>query len=95
MAFLLLTRDMPAHELSTKQQGMGCLAYDPLLNPGYGYVPSLAVGIVFAVVFGLIMIAHIAQTSITRKWWYCTFALAALGTAINGTACDSPYSLCV
>lgn len=84
----LFTRDLLAHELPKKQQGSGCLAYDPLVDPTYGYVPNLAVGIAFAVIFGLIMIAHIAQTSIKRKWWYITFALAALGNANNRNSYD-------
>ncbi|KAL9094938.1 MAG: hypothetical protein Q9165_002888 [Trypethelium subeluteriae] len=75
----LLARALPAHELSNEQQGEGCLPYDPLLRPGYGYIPSLAVGIVFAVIFGLITIAHIGQTTIKRKWWYSTFAIGAIG----------------
>ena len=72
-------RDLSADELSKKQQGSGCLAYDPLVDPTYGYVPNRAVGIIFAVIFGVIMVLHIGQASIKKKWWYYTFAIAALG----------------
>ncbi|KAF2239605.1 RTA1-domain-containing protein [Viridothelium virens] len=82
----LLARTLPAHELSNTEQGKGCLAYDPLLDPGYGYIPNLAVGIVFAVIFGLITIAHIGQTTIKRKWWYSTFAIGAIGECVGWAA---------
>ena len=75
----LLARDVPIQDLSKKQQGMGCLAYDPAVDPAYSYIPNLSAGIVFTVAFGLMMIAHIAQASVKRKWWYYTFAIGALG----------------
>ncbi|KAI9691012.1 MAG: hypothetical protein M1822_008632 [Bathelium mastoideum] len=82
----LLTRDVPAHELSQKQQSVGCVAYDPLVDPGYGYIPTLAAGIVFSIIFGLTMFAHITQTVIKRKWWYSTFAIAAVGECVGWAA---------
>ena len=79
MAFLA-RRAVPASQLARHDRVVGCVAYDPLVEPGYGYVPSLAAGIVFVVVFFLTFSAHCIQTGLSRKWWYSLIAVGALGT---------------
>ena len=80
MALFGRTDTSPAATLSNSQRATGCVAYDPLaLEPTYGYDPSLAPGIVFTVAFFLSLTAHTVQTIQSRKWWYSTFALGALG----------------
>lgn len=51
-----------------KQIQAGCHALIPGYNPAYGYVPSLAAGIVFCILFGLSMSGHLFQ-SIRKKRW--------------------------
>lgn len=77
----LLERKLLASQLSHHDRSVGCIAYDPLVEPTYGYVPSLAAGVVFVVVFFLIFVAHCVQTAIKRQWWYSLIALGALGTS--------------
>ncbi|QGA13175.1 hypothetical protein EYB26_000822 [Talaromyces marneffei] len=57
-----------------------CYAYDPALevDTNFGYVPSLAAGIVFTTLFGLSMIAHTVQFIWTRWWWCSVFSVGAL-----------------
>lgn len=61
-----------------------CRAYDPTLDVdiNYGYVPSLAAGIVFSTLFGLSMIAHTVQFIWTRWWWCSVFSIGALGKLV-------------
>lgn len=77
----LFTRSSPlAENLSNSQGSKGCVAYDPrAIAPTYGYVPSLASGIVFTVVFFVSMLVHIVQVARARKWWYSALALGAFG----------------
>ena len=66
--------------LSDSERGKGCVPYDPnAKEPTYGYDPSLAAGVVFTVVFFLLMLAHIVQVTKSRKWWYSALALGAFG----------------
>lgn len=85
-AMAILARALTASQVPHSQRGIGCYAFDPLADPPYGYDPSLSAGIVFSVVFGLSMLAHIAQFSIKRKWWYATFAIGALGELMGWAA---------
>ena len=75
----LFTRATRAGLLNNMDRGKGCVAYDPTVAPSFDYIPSLAPGIVFSVFFALSLIAHILQTSISRRWWFSTFAIGALG----------------
>ena len=63
----------------TNNMSSGCIAYNPEYTPAYNYVPSLAAGIVFSVIFLLAMVTHYAETIWTRKWFYVSFALGATG----------------
>ncbi|KAL6716940.1 hypothetical protein ACLMJK_004852 [Lecanora helva] len=73
-----------ARYLSNSQRSSGCVAYDPLAKaPTYGYVPSLAAGVVFTVVFALSLFTHTFQVARSRKWWYSSLALGALGETIG------------
>ena len=76
----LVERVLLASQLSHRERVKGCVAFDPLIEPAYGYRPSLAAGVVFVVVFFLTMTAHCVQASIKRKWWYILFAVGALGS---------------
>ncbi|KAI4253955.1 MAG: hypothetical protein LQ352_003378 [Teloschistes flavicans] len=82
----LLERKLLASQLSHHDRSVGCIAYDPLVEPTYGYVPSLAAGVVFVVVFFLIFVAHCVQTAIKRQWWYSLIALGALGELLGWIA---------
>lgn len=95
MATLITRATVDAFDL--KKRGDGCVAYNAAAKePTYGYVPNLAAGIVFSVVFGLTMIAHFAQVIQYRKWWYLTLPLGALcelmGWAARAAAHNCPYS---
>jgi hypothetical protein len=46
----------------------------------YGYDPSMAVGIVFCVLFGMSMLLHIFTSFRYRVWWQMVFAVGALST---------------
>ena len=63
----------------------GCHAYDPAVESTFNYVPSLAPGLVFTIVFALSLVAHTGQFIYTRKWWYSTFALVRAIFARNVT----------
>lgn len=76
----------PASLLDNKQQGTGCVPYDPAANPPYNYVPSTAPGVVFVVCFSLAMLGHIAQVGISRKWWYTSFTLGAMSELMGWAA---------
>lgn len=56
----------------------GCVPYNPAQRTAYGYVPSLAAGIVYCVLFGLSMIAHTFQAIKTRALWNLVFAVGCL-----------------
>ena len=84
-----------AHDLKTRVNG--CVAFDPSAKlPTYGYDPTLAAGIIFSVVFGLTMLAHLVQTIQYRKWWYSAIGLGALGELIGwiarAAAHNCPYN---
>lgn len=81
----LLEKILLASQLSHHDRSVGCVAYDPLVEPAYGYVPSLAAGIVFVIVFFLILVTHCVQITIKRQWWYSLIALGALGTFSNSS----------
>ncbi|CAD0112171.1 unnamed protein product [Aureobasidium uvarum] len=68
----------------------GCVAYNPSQRTAYGYVPSLAAGIVYCVLFGLSMIAHTFQAIKTRALWNLVFAVGCLSTS-DLTLCRSLY----
>ena len=75
----LFVREL-ARNLSNSQRSSGCIAYDPVAKaPTYGYVPNLAAGIIFTVIFFLSLFAHVFQVIRSRKWWYSTLALGAFG----------------
>lgn len=58
-----------AENLTNQERGKGCVAYDPKArDPTYGYVPNLAAGIIFTVIFSLSLFAHIVQVYRSRKW---------------------------
>lgn len=59
--------------------GKGCIAWDPTVENDYNYKPNLGAGVVYTIFFSLSLIAHLAQSTIKRKWWYMAFALGALG----------------
>ena len=71
-----------AENLTSKQRAKGCVAYDPHARaPTYKYVPNLAAGLVFTIVFFLSFLAHTVQVTRSRKWWYSALALGAFGEA--------------
>lgn len=77
-----------AENLTNSQRGNGCVAYDPHAKaPAYGYIPNIAAGIVFSVVFGLSLLAHIVQVTKSRKWWYSSLALGAFGKSLHRLHC--------
>ncbi|THZ35960.1 RTA1-domain-containing protein [Aureobasidium pullulans] len=74
----------------------GCEAYNPLQRTAYGYVPSLAAGIVYCVLFGLSMFFHVFQTIKTRALWNLVFAIGCLtevlGWAARSWSNECPYN---
>lgn len=56
----------------------GCHAYISSINPNYGYVPSLAGGIVFCVLFGACFFYHFFQSCRIRAATSILLALGAL-----------------
>ncbi|KAI5249980.1 RTA1-domain-containing protein [Aureobasidium subglaciale] len=71
----------------------GCMAYDPRQRSAYGYVPSLAAGIVYCVLFGLSGLAHTFQAIRTRALWNLVFAIGCL-TEVLGWAARSWSNQC-
>ncbi|KZF22887.1 RTA1-domain-containing protein [Xylona heveae TC161] len=73
-----------------------CHAYVPGYDPSYGYIPSMAAGITFCVLFGLSMFIHTGQAIWTKRWWCLVFALGALtevlGWAGRTWSADCPYN---
>ncbi|CAD0092219.1 unnamed protein product [Aureobasidium vineae] len=74
----------------------GCVAYNPSQRTAYGYVPSLAAGIVYCVLFGLSMVAHTFQAIKTRALWNLVFAVGCLtevlGWAARTWSNECPYN---
>ncbi|KAH0414918.1 hypothetical protein KCU90_g15203, partial [Aureobasidium melanogenum] len=74
----------------------GCAAYNPAQRTAYGYVPSLAAGIVYCILFGLSMIAHTFQAIKTRALWNLVFAVGCLteilGWAARTWSSECPYN---
>ncbi|KAL8818583.1 MAG: hypothetical protein Q9223_002808 [Gallowayella weberi] len=63
-----------------------CSSWDPTNPPSYGYMPSLAAGVIFVALFGLAFTAHLAQTIISRRWWLILFAIGAAGELVGWIA---------
>jgi hypothetical protein len=61
-----------------RQLQTGCHAYIDGIGTPYGYVPSLAAGIVFLVLFGLTMVGQAIQFAWKRTWWCAVFAVGSL-----------------
>ncbi len=55
-----------------------CVAPIAGRNGAYGYTPSLAVGIVFCVLFGVSMLRHTFASVRYHIWWQLVFAVGAL-----------------
>lgn len=72
-----------------------CHAYIPGLETSYNYVPSLAAGVLFCVLFGLSMVVHIVQFTWKRTWWCSVFAIGCLvellGWAARAWSSQCPY----
>ncbi|KAL8804716.1 MAG: hypothetical protein Q9182_002408 [Xanthomendoza sp. 2 TL-2023] len=63
-----------------------CSPWDPTHPPNYGYMPSLAAGIIFTTLFTLAFTAHLIQTLISRRWWLILFATGAAGELLGWIA---------
>ncbi|PYI15052.1 RTA1-domain-containing protein [Aspergillus japonicus CBS 114.51] len=74
----------------------GCHAYVEGYGTSYGYQPSLAAGIVFCVLFGVSMLAHLVQMVWKRTWWCTVFVLGCatelIGWAGRTWSADCPYN---
>ncbi|PWY84597.1 RTA1-domain-containing protein [Aspergillus sclerotioniger CBS 115572] len=74
----------------------GCHAKIEGYGTSYGYVPSLAAGIVFCTLFGLSMILHMVQLVWKRTWWCAVFVLGCmvevLGWAGRTWSAECPYN---
>ncbi|BCR85595.1 RTA1 domain-containing protein [Aspergillus chevalieri] len=66
-----------------QQLRIGCHGYIDGFNTSYGYVPSLAAGIVFLVLFGLSMIAHTVQCVWKKTWWTMVFTVGCMTEVIG------------
>lgn len=63
----------------------GCPAYDPTIDTQYGYVPSLAAGVIFVTLFGISLFLHIAQSTWYRSWWgYVSLSLDPIHRGFKG-----------
>lgn len=58
---------------------MGCHAKVPGIATSYGYIPTLAVGIAYCVLFGVSMLLHTAQMCWKRTWWTSVFSVGCMG----------------
>lgn len=65
----------------------GCHAKIPGIDTSYGYVPTLAVGIVFCALFGTSMIVHTTQMCWKRTWWTSVFSIGCMGTNVLDLSC--------
>lgn len=61
-----------------EQLSEGCHAYISAFTPSYGYIPSLAAGILFCVLFGIPLLYHTFQFCRVRKTTSILLALGAL-----------------
>lgn len=68
-----------------KQLTYGCHAKIDGYGTSYGYVPSLAAGIVFCVLFGLSMLLHTLQLVWKRTWWCSVFVLGCISMSTPST----------
>ncbi|KAL4754034.1 hypothetical protein BDW72DRAFT_157538 [Aspergillus terricola var. indicus] len=79
-----------------RQLQTGCHAYIDGIGTPYGYVPSLAAGIVFLVLFGLTMVGQAIQFAWKRTWWCVVFAVGSLteviGWAGRTWSAECPYN---
>ncbi|KAL3434459.1 RTA1 like protein-domain-containing protein [Aspergillus tetrazonus] len=79
-----------------RQLQTGCHAYIDGIGTPYGYVPSLAAGIVFLVLFGLTMVGQAVQFAWKRTWWCAVFAVGSLteviGWAGRTWSAECPYN---
>ena len=60
----------------------GCHAYNEHYDTSYGYVPSVAAGIAFLVLFGLSMVVHTVQAAWKRTWWTLLFSIGCLSMSL-------------
>jgi len=78
------------------EYGCETTVFLPWYAPSYGYVPSLAPGVVFCVLFGISCIGHIIQTSQKHAWWFYVFAIGAgvevMGWAARAWSSQCPYN---
>lgn len=65
--------------------------YDPHVPNPYGYHPSLAVGIIFLILFGTSMAMHVWQAFHYRTRWLAAFALGAFGEFVGWIARTVAY----
>ena len=56
-----------------------CHPYIEGIKPPYNYVPSLAAGVVFCVLFGLSGVVHTVQFIWKRNWWCSLFTIGCVG----------------
>ncbi|KAL4743417.1 RTA1 like protein-domain-containing protein [Aspergillus similis] len=79
-----------------RQLQTGCHAYIDGIGTPYGYVPSLAAGIAFLVLFGLTMVGQAIQFAWKRTWWCAVFAVGSLteviGWAGRTWSAECPYN---
>lgn len=61
----------------------GCHALIAGVEPSYGYVPSLAAGIVYCVLFAIAVLYHLVRSVQYRKWPSYLLFLGALGELIG------------
>lgn len=62
----------------------GCHAYQPDIRTSYGYVPSLAAGIVFCILFAVPLFYHTFQSIRLRATVSILLALGALSKSVPG-----------
>jgi hypothetical protein len=60
--------------------GGACAPYNASVSTPYGYFPSKAAGIAFAVLFALSLCLHLGQAVWKRQWWAFVFVFGALST---------------
>ncbi|KAL9059168.1 MAG: hypothetical protein Q9162_001386 [Coniocarpon cinnabarinum] len=65
---------------------MGCVPYDPLVDPPYHYIPHIAPGVIFVVFFALAMLIQFGFMIMSRKWWYASIWIGALGELMGWAA---------
>ncbi|KAL8930365.1 MAG: hypothetical protein Q9172_000074 [Xanthocarpia lactea] len=82
--------------MSDMEQPSSCSAFDPTNPPSYGYMPSLAAGVAFIILFAIVTTAHLAQTILSRRWWQLVFVTGAMGELLGWIArtwaSQCPYS---